>query len=115
MTIEVPDTHCSSWMYYGICVQPTSDTKTSIRQAPGFPDFEPHKHNIARLKKRWSSKKYQTLLDEVPAPWETMYLNRRTELYFHRREDLSPMVQADIEELASLMNKYAQALWEHTH
>ncbi|KAK1940759.1 hypothetical protein P3T76_007465 [Phytophthora citrophthora] len=44
-----------------------------------------------------------------------MYLNRRTELYFHRREDLCPMVLADIEELASLMNKHAQALWERTH
>ncbi|KAK1928480.1 hypothetical protein P3T76_016045 [Phytophthora citrophthora] len=115
LTIEVLDTHCSSWMSYGICVQPTSNTKTSIGQTPGFPDFDPHKHNIARLKKRWSSKNYQALLDEMSAPWETMYLSRRTELYFHRREDVCPMVLADIEELASLMNKHTQALWERMH
>ncbi|POM79631.1 Hypothetical protein PHPALM_2645 [Phytophthora palmivora] len=44
-----------------------------------------------------------------------MFNNQLSEFYFHKRDDLDPMVLADVEEIVCSMNKHAQALWERTH
>ncbi|KAL3658267.1 hypothetical protein V7S43_016656 [Phytophthora oleae] len=43
-----------------------------------------------------------------------MFQDRRTEFYFHKRDDLCPLVLADLDELIGSMKKHAQAIWERT-
>ncbi|POM65117.1 Hypothetical protein PHPALM_19224 [Phytophthora palmivora] len=44
-----------------------------------------------------------------------MFNNRFSEFYFHKRDELEPMVLADVEEIVRSMKKHAQAFWERTH
>ncbi|POM67597.1 Hypothetical protein PHPALM_16372 [Phytophthora palmivora] len=113
--VETPDRDASSWLYYGIRVQRVSSTKTSTSQTLGFPDYEIHKHSCSIRKKRWDSERYCAVIRKKRAPWEVMFNNRFSEFYFHKRDDLDPMVLADVEEIVRSMNKHAQAFWERTH
>ncbi|KAK1947616.1 hypothetical protein P3T76_001626 [Phytophthora citrophthora] len=113
--VETPDCDAFSWLYYGIRVQRVSSTKTTTGQTLGFPDYEVHKHSCAILKKRWDSERYCAVIRKKPAPWQVMFDNRFSEFYFHKRDELGPMVLADVEEIIRSMKKHAQAFWERTH
>ncbi|POM75369.1 Hypothetical protein PHPALM_7539 [Phytophthora palmivora] len=112
--VETPDRDASSWLYYGIRVQRGSSTKTSTSQILGFPDYEVHKHSCSILKGRWDSERYCAVIRKKRAPWEVMFNNRFSEFYFHKRDDLDPMVLANVEEIVHSMRKHAQAYWERT-
>ncbi|POM65085.1 Hypothetical protein PHPALM_19268, partial [Phytophthora palmivora] len=113
--VETPDCDAFSWLYYGIRVQRVSSTKTTTGQTLGFPDYEVHKHSCSVLKRRWDSEHYCAVIRKKRAPWEVMFNNRFSEFYFHKRDELEPMVLADVEEIVRSMKKHAQAFWERTH
>ncbi|POM72583.1 Hypothetical protein PHPALM_10674, partial [Phytophthora palmivora] len=104
--IAMQDRDASSWLYYGIRVQRVSSTKTSTSQTLGFPDYEVHKHSCSILKGRWDSERYCAVIRKKRAPWEVMFNNRFSEFYFHKRDELDPMVLANVEEIVHSMKKH---------
>ncbi|POM63537.1 Hypothetical protein PHPALM_21044 [Phytophthora palmivora] len=58
---------------------------------------------------------YCAMIRKKRAPWEVMFDNRFSEFYFHKRDELGPMVLADVEDIVHSMKKHAQAFWERTH
>ncbi|POM76915.1 LOW QUALITY PROTEIN: Hypothetical protein PHPALM_5796, partial [Phytophthora palmivora] len=92
-----------------------ASTKTSTGQTLGFPDYEVQKHSCSVLKGRWDSERYCAEIRKKRAPWEVMFNNRFSEFYFHKCDELEPMVLADVEEIVRSMKKHAQAFWERTH
>ncbi|POM66006.1 LOW QUALITY PROTEIN: Hypothetical protein PHPALM_18201 [Phytophthora palmivora] len=113
--VETPDRDAFSWLYYGIRVQRVSSTKSTTGQTLGFPDYEVHKYSCSILKGRWDSERYCAVIRKKRAPWEVMFNNRFSEFYFHKRDELEPMVLADVENIVHSMKKHAQAYWERTH
>ncbi|POM68814.1 LOW QUALITY PROTEIN: Hypothetical protein PHPALM_14974 [Phytophthora palmivora] len=113
--VETPDYDAFSWLYYGIRVQRVSSTKTTTGQTLGFLDYEVHKHSCAILMERWNSERYCAVIRKKRTHWEGMFDNRFSEFYFHKRDELGPMVMADVEDIVYSMKKHAQAFWERTH
>ncbi|RLN75105.1 hypothetical protein BBJ28_00016411 [Nothophytophthora sp. Chile5] len=111
--IEDPSPTESSWRHLGILVQRQAIPRGASVQNVGFPVYAPAKTNYKELKPRWHRGRYEVLL--LQEPWESMYDDRVTELYFHRRLDLTAEVLRGLRRYVDFMRVEARKFWEIQH
>ncbi|GMF39154.1 unnamed protein product [Phytophthora fragariaefolia] len=111
--IETPGLGITSWMYFGVRMQPGDPTTHTPSQTQGFPDFVPNRHDLDILKERCDGEELKAFL--ATRPWTKLSETRRTEFFIHRRADLGHEVVRALEDWVDFMEENVEALWHATH